>query len=140
MAPVPPSFDRARPDEPEDIAFAFVGDYEDWNDFANASYAAKQDFGPATDSYDALIAKYCRPGKERQNLSFSSQSAHSQIGFEVLAVKGKGDRRKVKIRQTEATGYQPIYEFDFIREDGLWFLDELYFVDVEARNRRLRCL
>jgi hypothetical protein len=135
-----PTFDGAPSNEPEDIAVAFIADYKEWNDFAYASKQAGNDFEPAELSYDALIAKYCRAGKQRQGLAFSSHSMHSPETSEVIGTKGRGDRKKVTVRETTPSGYQPIYEFDFIHADGRWFLDELYFVDVEARNRRLRCL
>jgi hypothetical protein len=138
--PSVPMFDSAPPSEPEAITVAFIADYKVWNDFAFASHQATGDFEPAERSYDALIAKYCRPGKQRLALGFGSDSSPSPEGSEIIGVKGKGDRKKVTVRETTPSGYQPTYEFDFMREDGRWFLDELYFIDDGNRNRRVRGL
>ena len=140
MALPHPTFDRPLPAEPEDITTAFIADYREWNDFAFAVSGDGLDFDPAEDSYDALIAKYCRPGKQRQGLAFGGDSAHSPEASRIVEVKGKGDRRSVIVREAGAHGYEPTYVFDFIRDEGRWFLEELYFVDEAAGNRRVKCL
>jgi hypothetical protein len=134
-----PTFDRPLPTEPEELTFAFMADYQEWNAFAVTSLGDDMNFNPAEDAYDALIAKYCRPAKQRQNLAIGGDS-HSPEASEIIDVKGKGDRRKVTVRETKPFGYHPTYLFDFIREDGRWYLDELYFIDAAARNRRVKCL
>lgn len=134
-----PSYDRSLPAEPEEITFAFMVDYQEWNGFAAEAYARTGDFDAAEDAYDALIAKYCRPGKQRQNLAIGGDS-HSPEASEIIDVEGRGDRRKVTVRETKPFDYHPTYIFDFIRESGRWYLDELYFVDEEAGNRRVKCL
>jgi hypothetical protein len=135
-----PSFDRPLPTEPEAITAAFIADYKEWNDFAFAASGEGEDFDAAEDSYDALIAKYCRPGKRRQGIAFGGDSAHSPETSKIIGVNGKGDRRKVMVREAGAHGYEPTYVFDFVREEERWFLDELYFVDDGAGNRRVKCL
>jgi hypothetical protein len=139
VEPPLPAFDRPLPSEPGEITFAFMRDYREWNTFAVASLGDDMNFDPAEDAYDALIAKYCRPGKQRQNLAIGDDS-HSPERSEIIDVKGKGNRRKVTVRETEPSGFQPTYIFDFICEGGRWYLDELYFVDEDARNRRVKCL
>lgn len=136
----PPSFDERLPEEPEDIARAFFADYQQWNDFAYACSKAGNDYQPANRSYDALIAKYCREGKQRQGLAFGSRASHSPETSKVVGVKGKGDRRKVTEINTNEHGFEATYEYDLRFENGRWVLDELYFVDMYDRNRRLRCL
>ena len=134
-----PTFDRPLPIEPEEITFAFMVDYNEWNDFAVASLGDDMNFDPAENAYDALIAKYCRPGKQRQNLAVGGDS-HSPEASEIVDVKGKGDRRKVTVRETKPFGVHSTYVFDFIREKGRWILEELYFVDEGVGNRRVKCL
>jgi hypothetical protein len=84
------TFDSPLPGEPEAITAAFVADYKEWNDFAFAVAGDGRDFDAAEDAYDALIAKYCRPGKQRQGLAFGGDSAHSPETSEIVDVKGQG--------------------------------------------------
>lgn len=140
MEPPRPTFDRSLPAEPEEITAAFIADYKEWNDFAFAVAGDGIDFDAAEEAYDALIAKYCRPGKQRQGLAFGGDSAHSPETSRIIGVTGRSDRSKVTVRETGAHGYDPTYVFDFIREEGRWYLDELYFLDDGAGNRRMKCL
>ena len=134
-----PVFDRPLPTEPEEITFAFMADYKEWNEFAVARMGDGTNFDPAEDAYDALIAKFCRPGKQRQNLAIGGD-LHSPERSEVIDVKGKGDRRKVTVREMMPFGVQSTYIFDFIRQDERWYLNELYFVDEGTRTRHVKCL
>jgi len=136
----PPTFARPLPDEPEAITAAFIADYKEWNDFAFASCPPGAGCGPALESYDRLIEKYCRPGKQHLLPAFGSHSFHSPETSEVVAVRGRGNRKTVTVRETRSDCCQQTDEFDFVRHDGRWWLDEMYFIDEDDGNRRLEGL
>jgi hypothetical protein len=127
-------------DGPASMTRAFIRDFHIWNDFACAHYLANGIHDSAEAAYDALISKFCSPGKSRQNLAFGSHSRHQETQESVFKERVSGETTIILTRHVNEWGFETFNEYHYRVEDGSWMLDEIYYLDECDDDRPLPCL
>jgi len=62
-------------------------------------------------------------------MAYGSESSHSIATEDIISVASKGNKATVKTKQNGSLGYPNFYEYQFIKEEGKWFLEELFYDD-----------
>ncbi|ALE15708.1 hypothetical protein AMC99_00396 [Altererythrobacter epoxidivorans] len=127
--PEPPAYTDPLPTEPKEIVAAYLRDHTAWNDFASRYYEATRDFDAPEKAYRRLIDLYCGPEKDHQGITFSSDPGYDPERSEILEERADGGRRMVRMLHTNDNDFEALHEFVFVKRDGRWWLDELYYYD-----------
>lgn len=122
------------------MVLEFLEDYKVWNDFASAEYEKSSRHKLADKAYDALILKYCGPGKDRQLLTFSSDASFNPQTDTIDSIDQSEDLVVVRVKHGNRGWDECIYEFDFHPRGDRWVLDEVYYLDAFDQNARLKML
>ena len=125
----PPSYTDPLPTEPRDIVAAFLRDHTAWNAFAREHYDRTGDYTAPETAYRRLIDLYCGPQKSHQGIVFSSNARYDAQRSEILEEREEDGRRIVTIRHTGANEFVTVHHFAFVKSDGRWRLEELYYYD-----------
>lgn len=122
------------------MVLEFLEDYKVWSDFASSEYAKSSRFTLADKAYDALILKYCGPGKDRRLITFSSDPSFNPQTDTITDVDRSEDIVVVRVKHGNRGWDECIYEFDFQFHGDRWVLDEVYYLDEFDQNARLKML
>lgn len=123
---------------PDGLVRAFLVDYQAWNDRAQRASEIDGERGMelAQADYDRLLRVYCRPGFRGEPLAFGSRSNHSPADERILSTEIDGAHALVRTRDTHTiagTVLDADYEYQLIRADGRWYLEQVYYVDDEGK-------
>ncbi len=122
------------------MVLEFLKDYKVWNDFASAEYAKSSRHTLADTAYDALILKYCGPGKDRQLLTFGSDPSFNPLTDTIADIDRSENCVVVRVKHGNRGWDECFYEFDFHPRGDRWVLDEVYYLDEFDQNARLKML
>lgn len=137
------AFDKLQQDL-EGRVSAFIQDNYEWECFVQDNY----DFTAHSGSFEiavryaAVVDKYCVPEKRRHGgMSLTNQVHHLPAEETIIEFKNGVGRATVYTRVKWETGYQKgmeeIYDYEFEKLGGLWFLDQIF---LNAPRGRFECL
>lgn len=121
----------AEQNEVQKLVIDFFDEYIDWYKFAydySVKHPDRQNNNDTTleRRYDALIKKYCVPGKKRQGLAFGSAWPKQKIAkFETTPTGAI-----VHTLQSDFDDdYWTKHEYHLIEISEKWYIDEIYYID-----------
>lgn len=126
----------AKVNTPRELTLQFIQDYKQWNDFA---FKNGDNTSLIEEKYrEKIIYKYCLPSKSFQNIAFGSESSHCPLKEKIIAENTRTNVSVVNTRYKDhKLGIEDRYEYHYIKVDGKWYLNEVYYVDGEGKYEGL---
>lgn len=121
---------------PRELTMRFIEDYKLWNEFA---FKNGKDDALIEEKYKKdIIYKYCLPSKKFQNISFGSESSHCPLKEKIVSENTRTNVSVVSTKYKDAKlGVEERYEYHYVKVEGKWYLNEVYYVDDEGKYEGL---
>ena len=123
-------------DLPEQVVNNFIIAYKAWNDKAYKLDDKDEDHAMAwaEEAYTNMIRQFCDDSVVPQGISFGSDSSHSPSEETIVEViEDDANLITIKTKHVDETNFTSDYEYILGRENGIWLLNSLLYVDNDGK-------